>query len=312
MQVPSIFLRLGILALAMVIIGTTLLPTRSTSAASTIVDLGKPADVASTNNYFPLSGFHRVGKSGPAHGKVRLVFIGTLSTEDSRSAVERWPVVKALDQFGQFTGVKAVDMRCSGHGTTTLTCPGLPTFDWSHARYRSNYVAFDHKDILGLNGSTYFQRLSTAELALYNRYARVPLPPGLSQQQKKVLLKRDPYAVMQTVTVSTYGQTSRGLPLIGVGGYVQTVSQVVQPGDFEVAATPPLGTPQAITPAIVQSFATIENDLRANRDPAGDHLAEDVNAEANIMTALICHADGMKPKNVCGRSVIKAILKDVK
>jgi hypothetical protein len=42
-----------------------------------------------------------------------------------------------------------------------------------------------------------------------------------------------------------------------------------------------------------------------------NHLVENVNAEADIMTTIICHADGMKPAKVCGRAVIKTILKHV-
>jgi hypothetical protein len=39
---------------------------------------------------------------------------------------------------------------------------------------------------------------------------------------------------------------------------------------------------------------------------------EDVNAEANIITAFVCHADGHKPVSVCSRPVVKRILKYVK
>lgn len=302
MRTTSLFRRLGTLALATVAMVSALLLTQSALADGSIVDLGKPVDVTSTNSGFPLSGFHRVGKSILVHGKARFVFIGTLSVDDSSSAAERWSVLKALDQFGQLAAVKAIDRRCKGNGTTTLVC-ALPTFDWSHARYRSTYVVFEHKDILGLNGSTYFQRLSPIELALYNRYARVALLPGLTLDKK-----RDPYAVRQTIMES--GHVTRGLPLMSVAGYVQTASQDITPGDFEA---PPPGTPQTTyAPPIVESFATIQHDLQTNRDPTFDHTVEDVNAEANIMTALVCHADGMKPKSVCGRGVIKTILKSVK
>jgi hypothetical protein len=40
-------------------------------------------------------------------------------------------------------------------------------------------------------------------------------------------------------------------------------------------------------------------------------LIPNINAEANVMTALICHADGSKPKSVCGRPVIKSLLRHV-
>jgi hypothetical protein len=48
------------------------------------------------------------------------------------------------------------------------------------------------------------------------------------------------------------------------------------------------------------------------KDPAGTNVVEDVNAEANIITALICHADGERSSNVCKRPTVEAILKHVK
>jgi hypothetical protein len=41
-------------------------------------------------------------------------------------------------------------------------------------------------------------------------------------------------------------------------------------------------------------------------------LISDVSAEANVITALVCHADHMQPKRVCGRAVIRKIVKHVK
>ncbi len=55
-----------------------------------------------------------------------------------------------------------------------------------------------------------YQRLAGAELRLYNRYARI----------KDRIAKHDPYAILQTVQVSSSGNTARGVPLIVAGAYV--------------------------------------------------------------------------------------------
>jgi hypothetical protein len=59
-------------------------------------------------------------------------------------------------------------------------------------------------------------------------------------------------------------------------------------------------------------FDTVRQALATGKDPQGSLLVEHVNAEANVLTALICHADGKRPGSVCNRSVIKRVLKYVK
>ncbi|HEX6510516.1 MAG TPA: hypothetical protein VF221_23040 [Chloroflexota bacterium] len=61
------------------------------------------------------------------------------------------------------------------------------------------------------------------------------------------------------------------------------------------------------------SFSRVHEVLVQGQNPRNaPTLVEHVNAEANIIMALICHADGNKPANACNRPVIKAILKHVK
>jgi hypothetical protein len=274
----------------------------ATYAISSITNLGKPVDVQSTNQYFPLDNFRRIGQPLAQHGRAELLFIGTLATADGRSAAERWPVVKALEQFGTISNVRAIDRSCNVHQIGPGGC-SFPTFDWSHARYRSSYVAFVHADILNAAGNT-LQHLTGQELQFYNRYARVPHSP----------FKHDPYDAFNTVLKSSLSaNTTRGLPLVVVGRYLQTQSQVVTSGDFETFPTPqPSSNPQAYVPPSVLPFATVRDSLLHASDPTLSHLVEDVNAEANIITALICHADGKKPTSVCTRPVIKSLLKLVK
>jgi hypothetical protein len=60
-------------------------------------------------------------------------------------------------------------------------------------------------------------------------------------------------------------------------------------------------------------FEAVRSALAANRDPVtGTAGAISLNAETNIITALICHADGGRPGSVCRRGAIKQILKHVR
>jgi len=82
-------------------------------------------------------------------------------------SAERWPVVKALDQFGTLSHVASVERVCrsGGGGPLHFTGPGpctIPTFDFSHVRYSSPYLAFVSKDLLREDNGKIrvFQRLS--------------------------------------------------------------------------------------------------------------------------------------------------------
>lgn len=268
-------------------------------AAAGLVNLGKPAAIQSPDPSFPLNGFHRIGKPYLPKHRAQVLFIGTLSASDGGSAVERWATVKALQQFGTLSGVRAADRNC--HSRNVAGPCSYPTFDWSRARYRSDYVVFDHRDLIGPNNRPY-QRLSGRDLSLYNRYSRDRRSP----------FKNDRYDAFNTVLKAGSGNTSRVLPLVTVGGYLQTVSQILLPGDLAVPGTPAPTNPQAYIPLVPLDFSAVHDSLVRGKDPAASHLIEDVNAEANILTALICHADRMRPGNVCHRQVIREILTHVK
>lgn len=269
-----------------VLVGAIALSAGVAFAANAIVNLGKPANIQSTNVYFPLSGFHRVGVSLGQHGRPVLLFMGLKGTEQS-SAMERWPLVKALDQFGSLAGAKVVEPGCpyrSQYGTPVCSAP---TFDLSHASYRSAYLAFVNVDVATFNGTKLQlgRPLAGTEKTLWQRYAcssQFPCPaPGRPAQE----------------------------PLVVVGGYLQTSSQMLVFPDFAKPA-PGSGTAVSTEPL---SFDTIHQALLAGKNPPyGNHLVEDVNAEANVITALICHADGRRPGSVCGRSIIRDILKHVR
>lgn len=66
--------------------------------------MGKPMNTVSTRAYFPLSGFHAGAPALRNDFRPEVLFIGTLDPHDEYSAIERWPVLKALEQFGSFSG----------------------------------------------------------------------------------------------------------------------------------------------------------------------------------------------------------------
>jgi hypothetical protein len=285
-------------------------------------------DIQSTAAYFPLSGFHRVGTSLPARGKPELLFIGAQGPRFERINVERWPVVKALEQFGTLTGVKAVDRTCITlhRGNMNGQSCSIPTFYFSHVHYRSRYLTFTSKDLVRSTGiapgdfkDRLFQLLTLQENAVFARYARFKGQPYCSKTSASGHItlyhcsKPIDY-ILATIFPDTTSPPSRTLPLVAVGHYLQTVSQDVGPSDLTnlVPNTPPPG--RIVYSGVTEGlpFDTVRQALATGKDPQGSLLVEHVNAEANIITALICHADGKKPASACDRPVIKTILKSVR
>jgi hypothetical protein len=102
------------------------------------------------------------------------------------------------------------------------------------------------------------------------------------------------------------GSSPRQFPLLAVGNYLSTGNNVAIWEDLGTRAN-------AVVP-----FSTIQESLKAGKPisvnsigpPAS--LITDFNAETNVITAFICHADGLRPSKVCGRAVIKKIFKHIK
>ena len=86
-------------------------------------------------------------------------------------------------------------------------------------------------------------------------------------------------------------------------GYLEVGAQIAIVGDlFQKQNTFPT------------SFDVVQKSLQTGR-ALGDveaTLVPDFNEEANIITALICRADGSQPRRVCGRKAISKILKRVR
>lgn len=238
------------LALLAVLVGVAV-------AVTNLTNLGRPTNA--TFEYLPIGSYRHVGPPLYQHGKTEILFVGT--QWDSASAAERWPLVKALDQFGTWSGL-APSMS---HVTVPRGAPpaaDVPTYDWTRSRLRSPYVAFAHEDIVDRSGHR-LEKLTPRETALFRRY-----DPG---QQ---------------------------LPLVLVGGYALEGADVPY-GDLE----------DNLGRALL--FSAVQKALQRDDSRSYRQLVDDINAEANIITALVCHADGKRPASVCSRPAVKHLLKHV-
>ncbi|MDQ2743832.1 MAG: DUF929 family protein [Chloroflexota bacterium] len=231
-------------------------------AADSTSNLGP--STSATPQYTPLGGFRRAGGVLRQHGRAELLFVGTQF--DSFSAAARWPIVKALDQFGTWSHLAPSSANSLIH--TVASVGDVPTFDFVHATYRSRYLTFVHKDTADRNGRT-LQHLTARENAMYRRYVGKP----------------------------AYG--SAEFTMLAVGGYVMADSGY-PPGDLQDLQG------HALT------FEAVQKGLQAGYQSHYVAYVYEIDAETNVLTALICHADGKRPRSVCGQLVIEGILKHVK
>jgi hypothetical protein len=248
-----------------------------------------------------LDGFTKTGPFLEQGGKRELLFIGTmvsqLGFDSGASGVERWALVKALDQFGRFTGADALmTLECQGTSARDHQClaidkyPGYPSFDLGHARFTSPYVVLANRDLIDLQQQVHSD-LSTTERSLLQRYVEkfiYPAPRTWADFAWRVSLE---------------SSSNRGPPLVSIGGYLRVDAGVAIPGDLLPTTS--------ITPLTISA---VQDSLRQGKAAGGApySLVPDINAEANVFTALVCHADGLKPRSVCRRAPIKTILKRVK
>jgi hypothetical protein len=259
-----------------------------------ITDLGKPTN--DVPQYLPLGGFRHMKKPLVAGKVPTLLFMGTQI--DDGSAAERWPVVKALAQFGTLTGVRpSMSRTCANqYDPVTIDCtaPEPPytrdyvTYDFDSGRYTSKYLHFQSVDFMNRSGQ--LRPVPRNASSIFKRYLSVP---GAS-------LQRSVLAAMQG---GIYQHPGRRFPLVAIGSYMQRGNNVAIPGDIQLQTVP-----QQVT------FDDVQKTMRTGKTQAGVSatLLRDFNAEANVITALICRADGLKPHSVCGRPAIRLILKHVK
>ncbi len=232
----------GVVAAA-ALAGSLVYALHATSAgptAAVAASLGAPTEAVPAS---PTGQFSPAGSVIRQGGKPELLFVGAQYCPFC--AAERWAVVKALSQFGTFSGL-ASSSSSSGEGGFGA----IPTFNLLHATYRSSFVAFVHKDIEDRNHNS-LQTLTSQEQALFSR--------------------NDP---------------DGGIPMVLAGGY-KMEGAGYSPGEIDN-----------------KPFSAVQRALRAGHDTG---FARDINAETNVITALLCHADGGRPAATCDRSGVSGI-----
>ncbi len=288
-----IFARIGGVA-ALAIVCVIALAVTQSLATLNPTNLGPPTDAAPP--FQPLGSFQHVGAPLYQGGKVELLFIS--SQGDAYAAAERWPIVKALGQFGTFSGLRPA------LSAPRFSCPTVPTYDFTHAVYRSRYVTFIHRDLQSYNPkiSAYpqpLQRLNPAELALLRRYGGVGLSTPGSSGSPATTPSNPAYRLKDTTP-----------PMELVGGYVLNGAY---PSYGQMV--PGLGGCVGVytQPAPEPAFGRVQQALLAGyRNHSNRPYVFDIDVETNVITALICHADKRHPASVCNRRVITKLMKHMK
>jgi hypothetical protein len=268
-----------------------LLSSGAAFAASSLSGMGRPSD-AVPGDLQTAGGFHLTTARVTSHEKPVVLFLGTQYPLDAASAMERWPLALALSQFGALSGVTSAIQSCNSP-TGTTRC-GLPTLDWSHARYDSSFVVFQHRDILDAHGNLY-QRLSARQRGLYDQYSFASVRPA------DVV----PASFLRSFALDSIfnPRGMRRLPLVMIGPYVQTLSQSLLPNDFRESHPE---TRSADSGAPLRSEA-VRSMLISGGPDRQSSLMQHVDAEANVMTTLICRSTRGRPVAVCRRPVIEQL-----
>jgi hypothetical protein len=283
-------------------------------ATQSITYLGPLSNAAPP--YLPLGAFHLTSINPHAGKKPQVIFLGTQI--DDSSAIERWAVVKSLGQFGTFSKIRPLTTRYCvattpppngsapqqpkidcGHPFQCVFCKvqrgGAASFDLPASKYDSRFVSLAPAELIDRNFKTMAPGdLNASQLALFNRYSRIP---GYRAWHDEVW-----HAVPQLYGMSIENVTQH-LPVVAVGGYVDVGANVAFGTDL-------LTSDRSRYLSFTQVLKVLQTGKAAA--PAPDTLVPDVNAEANVVTALICHVDGRKPSKVCDRTVIRSMLKHVK
>lgn len=211
--------------------------------------------------------------AGPTlrHGS-KLEFLVFDTEWDISSLFDRWAEVKALSQFGTWSGLKAgaVDVP-TGIYLNVSVGRKWPTLDLSSARYRSRYVAFVHWIVQTKeNGPP--RRLPPTQEALLAHYGRL--------------------------SESGYPQRITPWPVIIVGGLA--MHGIVSDPPSDLCGQNVCGSPR--------TFQWLRRFVAERRpDPEQAYWQTPLNDFANTIVTAICHANGGKPANACNRPVIRAI-----
>jgi thiol-disulfide isomerase/thioredoxin len=134
-----------------------------------------------------------------ASGKPEILYIGAEFCPFC--ATERWPMIIALSEFGNFSGIKYMLSSASDQD------PNTSTFTFVNATYTSNYVTFVSVESENRTGGT-LQPLTTNESALLNDYDSATSIPFVDFGNRYIVIgaQLDP-------TVLREGGSATGAPL---------------------------------------------------------------------------------------------------
>lgn len=151
---------LGICLLALSACSSSAVPTAAPQTA---------APAPSANGFLAqpvasIDGFYRVADSVTAtlDGKPAVIFVGAHYCPFC--AAHRWALVNALERFGAFSGLGST-MSASEHGALS----DIPSYDFVHATYTSQWITFDHKELADRDGNP-LETIGQLEQDFVNRF----------------------------------------------------------------------------------------------------------------------------------------------
>jgi hypothetical protein len=121
------------------------------------------ASAATTHVTAGVSRFNQVAvRPWLDHGKPVVLYVGAQYCPFC--AAERWAVVLALSRFGTWSGLAAMHSTAGEAGY-----PGLATYNWLHATYRSPLVALQTREVATFTGQP-LQALTAQQTHAVNAY----------------------------------------------------------------------------------------------------------------------------------------------
>jgi hypothetical protein len=218
---------------------------------------------------------------------VQVILFDTLW--DNSSAAGRWPIVKALDQFGTWTelapgaalGVEYPPWT-GANGQRLPGCPAMPTYDLTISHYSSKYVSLTHRPLQATKNGPH-ARLSAGDQAILKKILHMP-------------------------TYTMAGNPSRS----GLSGLFNTVFDLpaLAIGRYGVHGS---GMTILCSQKSDKAAAFDEIRQRVLQPAEGDSgMAYNMNVFINTLIAGICKQDGGRPAKTCGFQPVKYILTRLK
>jgi hypothetical protein len=110
-----------------------------------------------------LGGFRHVAtRPWLDHGKPVVLYVGAQYCPFC--AAERWALVLALSRFGEWSGLRPMRSTAGEGGF-----PGIATYNWLHATYRSAVIALQTREVADFSGQP-LQALTAEQTRAVNAY----------------------------------------------------------------------------------------------------------------------------------------------